>query len=240
MTAVQRSFSRAAQSYDRHAEAQRAMAAWLAEWLPAEHCGRALEIGAGTGNFTRLMGHWSDGLVATDIATEMCAIGKIAVPGAQWCVMPAEHPLHGPWDWMFSSAMLQWMKTPEEILTTWKEQLAPGGRIVASLFSAGSLPEWRSVASKVDPVCWRTAAEWRAILATAGLRLMRDEVESRTFRYPSARAFLRSLHGVGAAPQRRLTAGELRRLLDKMDQVCGGIQGVPATWVFYRFEAERS
>jgi SAM-dependent methyltransferase len=186
------------------------------------------------------MGAWPDGLVATDIATEMCVVGKRAVPGVQWRVMSAEQPLRGPWDWMFSSAMLQWMKTPEEILTAWKEQLAPGGRVVASLFCAGSLPEWRLVAGKFDPICWRTAVEWRAILAGAGLRLLRDEVQTRTFRYSSARDFLRSLHGVGAAPQRRLTAWELRRLLDEMDRGFGGIQGVPATWVFYRFEAERS
>jgi len=240
MTLVLHSFSRAAQGYDCHAEAQRALAEWLAEWLPAAHHGRALEIGAGTGNFTRLLGHWPEGLVATDIAEEMCAVGAGAVPEAQWCVMAAERPLDGPWAWMFSSAMLQWAEHPQQIFRAWREQLAPGGRIVAALFAAGSLSEWRSLASQIDPVRWRTAAEWRALLADAGLTLLRDEEERRTFHYRSARHFLRSLHGVGAAPRRRLTMVALRRLLDRLDREHGGPDGVPATWNFFRFEAERA
>jgi malonyl-CoA O-methyltransferase len=240
MTTALQSFPRAAESYDRHAQVQRALATWLSEWLPVVRRGRALEIGAGTGIFTRLVGEWPEGWIATDIAPEMCRVGKRSSPAIEWHPMAAENPLRGPWAWMFSSAMLQWVERPEAVFKTWHERLASGGRVLGALFAAGSLAEWRTLAGSVDPVEWRTPAEWRTCLERGGLRILREETQARVFRYASAREFLRSLHGVGAAPERRLSPVELRRLLDKMEQRFGGPNGVPATWVFYRFEAERS
>jgi len=201
---------------------------------------RILEIGAGTGIFTRLAGAWSRGLVATDLTPEMCAVAKQSFPEIEWRVMAAEEPLPGPWDWMLSNAMLQWVEDPRTTFRAWHKELAPGGRVLGALFAAGSLPEWRSVAGGIDPLQWRSPAEWRAHLEHAGLRLVRDEAQSRVFCYESARKFLRSLHGVGAAPKQRLTAAALRKLLAQMDRAREKPDGVPVTWVFYRFEAERA
>jgi malonyl-CoA O-methyltransferase len=239
VTTALQSFPRAAAHYDRYAEVQRSMASWLAEWLPTERRGRALEIGAGTGIFTKLAGAWSRGLVATDLTPEMCDVAKQTFPEIEWLVMAAEAPLAGPWDWMLSSAMLQWIEDPRTTFRAWHKELAPGGRVLGALFAAGSLPEWRAMADGIDPLQWRSPAEWRTHLEHAGLRIVRDEVQSRVFRYESAREFLRSLHGVGAAPKQRLTATALRKLLKKMDRAYSEHKSLPATWVFYRFEAER-
>jgi malonyl-CoA O-methyltransferase len=233
-------FAKAARTYHEHAHVQEALAAWLAEWLPSNRAGRALEIGAGPGIFTRHLTDWAGRVTATDLSPEMCAVGRERVPEADWQIMAAEHPLPGPWSWIFSSAMLQWAQAPEEIFTKWREQLAPGGRVLAGIFVAGSLPEWHAVTGHTGALTWRTPADWRVALAHAGLRVVRDSVQQRVFHYPSAHGFLQSLHGVGAAPVRRNTPGQLRRWLSAYDaQFRSTPSGVPATWLFYRFEAER-
>jgi len=241
-TVISNSFSRAAAGYHRHAHVQADLAAWLADWLPEERAGRLLEIGAGTGLFTRHLSGWPGGVTATDLSPAMCAAGRAAVPSADWQVMGAAHPLPGPWDWICSSAMLQWAEQPAEVFIAWRRVLAPQGRVVAGLFVAGSLPEWCAVSGDNAPLVWRTAAEWRAELARAGLRVIREDTTERVFSYSSARGFLRSLHGVGGAPKRRLAPVVLRQKLRDYEArfSVGPGAGVRATWTFYRFEAEAS
>ena len=235
--ALTSSFDRAAGTYLAHAGVQAAMAAWLAEWLPAARAGRALEVGAGPGVFTRRLLPWTGSLLATDRSAAMCAAGRAAWPHITWRTMAAEAPAAGPWDWIFSSSVLQWLESPTEVLAAWRERLAPGGRVLAGFFTAGSLEEWNALAGDSSPLVWRAPAEWRKHFAAAGLRVLRAEQAPRIFHHPSARAFLRTLHGVGAAPARRLPAAQLRRLLTEYDARHRTAAGVSATWQFFRIEA---
>jgi len=234
------SFDRAARAYAAHARVQTAMAAWLAEWLPAERGGRALEVGAGPGIFTRHLLPWAGDLTASDLSEAMCEAGQSALPGVKWRPMPAQAPTGGPWDWIFASSMLQWMEDPAALFAAWRTALRPRGRILAGLFAQGSLPEWRSLAGEDGPVIWRRPEEWRRHLDGAGFRVRREETAARKFDYASARVFLRSLHGVGAAPERRYEPGPLRRLLAEYERRYRAGPGVGATWVFHRFEAVRT
>jgi SAM-dependent methyltransferase len=234
-----RSFERAAATYLAHATVQNAMAEWLAAWLPERPAGRALELGAGPGIFTRFLLPWGGALTASDLSPAMCAAGRERFPGVGWRTLAAEAPEGGPWDWIFSSSLLQWMADPPAVFTAWREGLAPGGRILSGLFVNESLPEWRELAGDADPLAWRTAGQWREHLESAGLRIVREGTERRVFTHPSARAFLRSVHGVGAAPERRYDAGRLRRLLREYEERHRVPGGVRATWMFHRFEAGR-
>ena len=239
-SAAAASFSRAAQTYRQHAHVQRVIADWLAEWLPTHRVGRALELGAGPGVFTERLLPWSGDLVATDISPAMCAAGRAALPNITWKTMSAETPLPGPWNWMLSSSMLQWVSDPRRVFTAWNAQLAPGGRILAGLFIEGSLPELRGLVPHDSPFRWRTAEEWKAaITTTTGLRLLRDECRPHIHEYPSALEFWRTLHGIGAAPERRLSTADLRSVLRAYDARYASLRGVRATWMLYRFEAER-
>ena len=239
MTDVVASFGRAAPTYLAHAGVQQAMADWLAEWLPPQRMGRALELGAGPGTFTRHLLPWSGPLLATDAARTMAAAGRKAWPAARWRTMAAERPAAGPWDWIFSSSMLQWSENPAAVLRAWRGRLAPSGRILAGFFVAGTLSEWGALAG-AGPLAWRTAAEWTALVEAAGLRPLRASTERRIFYHDSAAAFLRSLHGTGAAPRRRFAPAKLRRLLHEYDERHRTARGVSATWQFYRFEAARA
>jgi SAM-dependent methyltransferase len=231
------SFDRAAPGYLAHASVQEALAAWLAEWAPEGGAGRAVEVGAGPGVFTRLLLPWKGEFTATDISPAMCAAGKSRLPQVRWRTLAAEALSGGPWDWIFSSSMLQWTIDPAAVFAAWRSGLAGGGRILGALFASGSLPEWSSVAAGTAPLVWRTVPEWRALIEGSGLRILRDATESRAFAHPSAAAFLRTLHGVGAAPARRFPAGRLRRHLRDYEARHRSGDGVVATWEFYRFEA---
>jgi SAM-dependent methyltransferase len=243
---VAASFNRAASRYRKHAFVQGKMATWLAEWLPTDRSGRALEVGAGPGVFTEKLLPWTGTLLATDISPAMCAAGRQALPEAGWSVMAAEMLEGSGWDWIFCSSMLQWTSRPAKILMGWRERLKPGGRILAGLFVDDTLPEMRAVVGSSGPVRWRSVEAWRADIATAGLRLDRDTVERRVFAYPSALDLWRSLHAVGAAPERRVTVGQLRRWLRDYDERFRASKtrdttpAVNATWTFYRFEASRA
>jgi len=231
------SFGRAAARYWEHAGVQCALADWLAEWLPDRHTGAALEVGAGPGVFTRRLLPWEGRLVASDLSPAMCAAGRALYPEAGWRVQAARDAAGGPWQWIFSSSMLQWIAEPAEVFGAWRSALAPGGQVLGGLFIAGSLPEWDALAAAAAPLRWRSAADWRSALAAAGLSVVRDQSEARIFRHESAVAFLRSLHGVGAAPAIQLPASRLRRLLQVYEERHRNAEGVSATWTFYRFQA---
>ena len=237
---VRVSFSRAAGTYGGHAAVQMAMADWLAEWLPAERCGRALELGAGTGLFTRKLLPWTGELTATDLAAAMCEQGCAALPQVDWRVMRAEAPeVAPPCDWIFSSSMLQWMEDPAAVFAAWREVLPVGGRVLAGLFADGSLTELRALTAGASPLTWRTPAAWDEALARGGLRRVRSEASTRVFYHDTALELLRSLHGVGAAPVTQFSVGRLRSLLREYAVRHRDACGVRATWEFYRFEAER-
>jgi trans-aconitate methyltransferase len=237
MREVVASFGRKAPTYVAHAGVQEELAEWLAEWLPKPREGRALEMGAGPGVFTRHLLPWKGTLWATDGSRTMCAAGRAALPSATWRTMAAERPIAGPWDWIFSSSMLQWAEDPAAVLAAWRSRLAPHGRVLAGFFVAGSLEEWSRLAGEA-PLRWRTPEEWRTLLEASGLRLVRDDAKRRILYHPSAAALLRSLHGTGAAPFRRLPAARLRRLLREYDERHRTTEGVPASWSLYRFEVK--
>ena len=237
--AVRSSFERAARTYTGHAVVQEAMADWLAEWLPSERTGRALELGAGPGVFTRRLLPWAGALTATDMSAAMCREAAIALPQMEWRVMRAEAPEGDPYDWIFTSSMLQWVENPRAVFAAWRNALKPGGRVLAGLFADGTLTELRSMTKGWSPLTWRLPEEWAESLELGGLKLVRAETDVRVFHHPTALHLFRSLHGVGAAPLHHFTPGQLRRIMRDYDAQHGDAEGVRSTWVFYRFEAER-
>jgi SAM-dependent methyltransferase len=237
---VTASFSRAAAKYRGYARVQKAMADWLSDWVPEDRSGRAIEVGAGPGVFTDRLLPWTGMFVATDSSSAMCEVGRQALPGLDWRTMSAERLDGGPWDWIFSSSMLQWLREPAEVFAHWRGQLADRGRVVGGLFAAGSLEELHPLIGDLTPIAWRSASEWARAARQGGLRIVREDTERRVFWHDSANDFLRSLHGVGAAPTRHLSTGALRRLLREYEAKFGGEKGVRASWMFYRFEAVRA
>lgn len=232
-----KSFEEAADRYDSFAFIQRKMAEWLADWLPPERKGTALEIAAGTGLFTRHLLPWSGELLATDASPGMVAQGTARFPRAQWSVAEARELPDVSVDWIFSSSFLQWADHPVTLLDHWKSRLGPKGRILAGFFVAPTLAELDRVLPGAAPLQWRSPEDWGEFISQAGLRLIRSEASERVFLFPSALELLRTLHGIGAAPARRSSAPVLRQALRDYDARFAEKNGVRSTWTFYKFEA---
>ena len=231
------SFSRAASRYRHFAHVQTVMADWLAECAPIQTGGCALEVGAGTGLFTQRIFPWKGHYVATDLSPQMCAEGQQILPEIEWVVMPAERPLPGPWDWIFSASMLQWLSDPVSVMDSWRQVLRPGGKILAGFFVDGSLPELRHVTHGWAPLTWRSPHFWEETIRQSGLNLTRSECVERVFWHNSAIELLRDLHGVGASPIRRYGHREMLGILKRYEAEFRVGTQVRSTWKFYRFEA---
>ena len=233
-------FDRRAPRYDSHAALQREAAAWLAEWLPEQIAAPALELGAGTGVFTRHLAARSPALVACDIAPRMVQIGRKALPEVDWSVADAGHPPGAPeYRSVFSCSLMQWVPDPAAAFRAWHRFAAPGARLLAGWFIRGTLDGFYALCPDAVPFRWRSADEWTGLLREAGWRPVRSEARAFDRRHASASAMLREMHEAGAVVPRRLGAGRLRDVLRRYDRAHRADNGVCATFVFLRVEAVR-
>lgn len=145
---IQQRFARAVDTYDTHATAQRHIAGRLFARLEAvapRDIGPALEVGCGTGMFTRL---WlprlrTDGAVLNDICpgVEPC-LADLTGGDVRFVAGDAERiPLPGGRGLIAACAVVQWFDDPEGFLLRCADLLRPGGLLAVSLFGPDNLCE---------------------------------------------------------------------------------------------------
>jgi len=237
-------FSEKAERYEERAFVQADLAAWTAQWLDrlADLPGPALEVGAGTGLFTRHLVKGLAEVVATDASEAMVLLGKEHVPGASWSVHDAWAPRAGQWGGLFSSSLLQWCSDPVRTFSNWRELLLPGASMLHGFFLEGTLEELRSI----DPGClaveFLPAKAWSAALEEAGFEVLEAQVKQVSYDFPSALELFRFLHGIGATlGPRRIKPSALRRIIEECDRQRTSTQSgqVQSQWVFGRFQCVR-
>jgi len=241
MTSTLPDFDRRAGIYETHARVQAAAADWLADWLPERIVGPALELGAGTGLFTRHLAVRADDLLATDSSPSMVALGGRAIAKARWQVAAAGTPPGGgEWSWLFSSSLVQWLADPMPIFTRWHTACRPGARMVAGWFVRGTMEEFFAACPAAAPFVWRDTGEWLDLLASTGWRVERHESRTFRLRHANTAAMLREIHNVGAVVPRRFAPGALRGAMRTHDELRLDPAGLETPFVFLRVEAVRS
>ncbi len=222
--AVAESFGARAESYDAHAELQRAVAARLARLLPTLVRPRVLELGCGTGLFSRhLLARYPDGsFVFSDLSpamVEQCRRVLEPSPRASFAVIDADATDgQGAFDVIALSMTLHWLPDPLGALERLRSLLSPRGVLVYATLGQESF------------------AEWRSILKTEGLPSGLVEIaalpgvvaEERLVPDGSALAFLRGMKAIGGltpkAAYRPLPPGSLRRAIRALDaHFCGRV-----------------
>jgi len=240
-SALTHQFDRRATQYEAHAPVQREMAAWLAEWLPGKIEAPALELGAGTGLFTRQLVERTNRLIATDISPRMVEVGKSNVPQAEWFVAEASHPpTTEPYRWIFSSSLAQWLTDPLATFRAWHRASAPGARMLGGWFILGTLREFFDLCPEAAPFVWRDAREWTDILRQAGWNPVRGEQSEVQRCHADTASMLREIHDAGALVPGRLNPARLRSALRDHDRNHRVGDGVRGNFVILRVEAVRS
>jgi malonyl-CoA O-methyltransferase len=222
--AVAASFGAAAESYELHAGLQRAVADHLARFLPQLERPRVLELGCGTGLFSRhLVSRYPDGsFVLTDAAPAMIAecrrnLAPAKAAHISYEVMDAgEAGGYAGLDLIVSSMTLHWLSDPGRSLERLRGLLAPDGILLYATLGQESFAEWRAVLA--------------ALSLPSGLASVQQLPggidEERLIPDEGALAFLRRMKAVGGlTPQdgyAPLSPGALRRAVRAADTRFGG------------------
>ncbi len=133
---VAASFGARAESYELHAGLQRAVADKLARFLPELEHPRILELGCGTGLFSRhLLRRYPQGqFVLTDVSPAMIAecrrnlLSFGAVPISYEVMDAGQAGGHAGLDLIVSSMTLHWLADPIASLQRLRKLTRPGGR----------------------------------------------------------------------------------------------------------------
>ena len=231
-------FEERALTYDANALPQRSFASKVAQSLQCSPSDEVLELGAGTGALTAfLCARPGLRVVATDASPAMVALGKTAVPLAQWKILDAFSETLPPSTIQVSSGLLQWAPDPARVLQSWKQGLLPGARMLHAFPCQPCLQEWRDVLHE-SPVFWRSEGEWLELFAAAGLRVTRKSLWKDRWFFGSALDMVRAMHRSGVTGRARVGPGALRSALRSYDRQYGSPEGVWATWAWLAVEAE--
>jgi malonyl-CoA O-methyltransferase len=204
---VAASFSKAAASYDSVAELQRDVGLQLLSRLPVSFMpGRWLDMGCGTGYFTRLLGARfgeATGL-ALDIAEGMLNHARPQGGAAYFIAGDAERlPLQSAsCDLVYSSLAVQWCGDFASVLSEAHRVLKPGGMFAFTSLCVGTLYElrdsWRQVDGLVHVNRFRAFDTYRQLAEASGLRVVSLENRPHVLHYPDVRALTHELKALGA------------------------------------------
>ena len=237
------SFSQHAKTYDRYAQLQKSMAERLASLLPVPLPDYILEIGCGTGLFTRhLLTQPVKQLTLNDIAPGMLEIlsDSLILPlNTKICPGNAERIHFENIDLVCSNAVFQWFKNPQEALVKINQALTANGSLIFSTFGPKTLIEFRHAANLLSPINLYNKDSWADMIRDSGFTMKFWDVEVRKIFFSSSLSLLKNLQQIGAAPIRMIKTGGLRKLIRDYDSRFSTSQGVYATWELYYFSLVR-
>jgi malonyl-CoA O-methyltransferase len=239
-------FSAAAGSYDRHSELQRRAAERLLDFIPpGKDYGSVLEIGCGTGIYTKMIAERfsSAEITAVDISPKMVveARGKFNNREINWRIGDAAQlKLAENFELITGSAAVHWIQPLEKFLKNMTGQLAAGGEMIINLMLEDTLKELHSARRQVAPRKFSppnlpAESSVRSALEANDLKVLESTREQTLQHYESGRQLLRALNrqGVTAGSSASLTPfspGELKRLSRLYDKKYKSAQKVYATY----------
>jgi len=224
---VAASFSRAATTYDAVAELQRHAGERLLSLTPANDYADILDLGCGTGYFSRrLLARFPAKVTGIDIATGMLTVANLRRPAANilWCagdaealpLMPATQAL------IYSNLTVQWCQLSSCLKEAWRV-LQPGGCFAFTTLGPDTLQElrgaWRKVDRHIHVNRFVSATTIRSAAAHHGFQCALETEERRVMRYQSVRQLTSELKLLGAhninpgRPVGLMGKGKLRAML---------------------------
>jgi len=244
---IEKRFSAAAETYDRHARPQLALAQSVVSILPEIYPEQILELGSGTGQLTRLLAERFPEVPidAVDVAEKMVGHSRAKFshfPQINWILGDAQTYWGGNrYPLIVSSSALHWVSNLRETCANIFQCLEPGGTFALGMMLRGTLKELhelrKGIAPKKTPeLTLPTYAEISEALETAGFRIERKKHSEEQILYAGAKAFLKAIHEQGvtggkvSAGNAPLTRTELGRLVTDYQENFTSNGGVYATY----------
>lgn len=206
-SAIAAAFGRAAQTYDRSAAFQRDVGLRLLSRLPEDLTGLSvLDLGCGTGFFTKMLAERGAEVTACDLSSAMLEKTHERCQGfdIRYVQADAEALPFSPheFDLVFSSLALQWCVDFSVPVREVKRALKSKGQLFFSTLADGSLCELRHAWSEVDSYQhvndFITPSGLNIALAQADSHGHQLDFEAIQVCYPSAIALMKDLKGIGA------------------------------------------
>ena len=240
-------FSAAAETYDRHARPQLALAQSVVSMLAEMYPEQILELGPGTGQLTRLLTErFPEVLIdAVDVAEKMIEHSRTKFskyPQITWKVGDAQTYWSGDrYPLIVSSSALHWVTDLKATCENIYENLEPGGTFALGMMLKGTLKELHELRSTIAPektpaITLPSYEETKACLQAAGFHLERRKHSEEEIIYDDAKAFLKAIHeqgvtggkvSIGNAP---LSRTEISRLVADYQETYTSDGGVFATY----------
>jgi len=236
---VRKAFSSSSSSYDEHAVLQREIGDRLLEHLTCAKIipERILDIGCGTGYFTRLLSkqYRKSDITAIDMAEGMLKQSRqqqaLRLPWhgrrhycqGDACALPFAD---ASFDLVCSNLALQWMANPALMLGEMRRVLAPGGLILFSTFGRRTLQELRQTLARSNNsnsglvIPFPDVVAMGNALAELSVEVPVVDSDLFTLTYPNTMALVRELKGLGAssaAINKRPSGLYGRRLLRELE-----------------------
>ncbi|QPJ65889.1 MAG: methyltransferase domain-containing protein [Candidatus Nitrohelix vancouverensis] len=235
------SFSRRAESYDQYASIQKLMADRLASFLPHSTPASIVEIGCGTGFFSQHLFRLNPPrLTLNDLSPKMLEqVQKHPDFKKQTNCISGDAALthFDPCDLVTGNAVFQWFSEPESPLKNFKSVLNPGGKILFNLFGPATLQEMRAVAGIDSPTTFHTLEQIKQSLYALGFKIDFAISELEETYFQNTQSLLKHLHSIGAAPIRKLSYSQMKRLIRDYDANFSTPKGVLARWEIVYFSA---
>lgn len=157
---ISRQFGEACATYESASRLQRQMGDVMCRTIktasPVLRPLRILDLGCGTGWFTRKLAHLYPSAAVTGVDLSPGMISRAREQSDQeidWLVADAEAlplPDHS-YDLVFSNLMIQWCADPGPVLAECRRVLKPGGRLMVSTLVDGTLRELAHAWAAADP-----------------------------------------------------------------------------------------
>ena len=238
---VRRAFSGATNTYDEHAVLQREVADRLLQHIEFAKIDprRILDIGCGTGYFTRLITRRfkKADVTALDLSEGMVRCtsqargrrmpwhGKRHHVVSDGCLLPFAD---GSFDLVCSSLAMQWTSDPLLMMQEMRRVLAPGGVMLFSTFGRRTLSELRQSLAEISNERAGLVLPFPDItslgdsLMNLAVELPVTDADLFTLTYPNTMALVRELKNIGAssaAIQNRPSGLYGRALLKQLEEI---------------------
>ena len=143
---IKRNFSASARYYDQYSSIQNICAQMLLNSTDKDEAANILDLGCGTGNYTRLLRNRypKARITALDISPQMIEVAKLKLSNepVEFIVADAEAvSLEDKYDLITANASLQWLNDLEGTLNRYRERLTENGQISFSIFGPETFKE---------------------------------------------------------------------------------------------------